>query len=177
LKRKHSPTKGAIIVQEVRPEETDSPLAVPKQRILTYGTYDVLHYGHIRLLQRAAALGDELFVGLSTDEFNAQKGKAAFYPYNVRYEMLKAIRYVDHVFPEDSWEQKRRDIERYQIHTLVMGSDWQGSSRFEELRDACSIVFFEYTEGISSTDVKARLDASRVKHFNIPAETGALNHS
>jgi glycerol-3-phosphate cytidylyltransferase len=151
-------------------EQTDSPIELPRQRVLTYGTYDVLHYGHIRLLERAAALGDELFVGLSTDEFNAQKGKTALYPYAVRHEMLEAIRYVDQIFPENSWEQKRRDIEQYQIDTLVMGSDWKGDSRFEALRDICSVVFLEHTDGISSTDVKARLDASRMRHFSIPAE-------
>jgi glycerol-3-phosphate cytidylyltransferase len=150
------------------PERIDSALTLSGRRILTYGTYDVLHYGHIRLLKRAAALGDALFVGLSTDEFNAQKGKIAFYPYDVRYEMLEAISHVDLIFPENSWEQKRRDIERYRIDTLVMGSDWKGDPRFEELRDVCSITFLEHTTGISSTDVKARLDASRVRHFNIP---------
>lgn len=91
------------------------------KRVLTYGTFDLLHYGHIRLLQRAAALGDYLIVALSTDEFNALKGKASFYPYEVRKEMLEAIRYVDLVIPEDSWEQKAEDVREYHVDTVVMG--------------------------------------------------------
>jgi glycerol-3-phosphate cytidylyltransferase len=146
----------------------DAALKLPERRILTYGTYDVLHYGHIRLLRRAAALGSRLFVGLSSDTFNAKKGKAAFYPYEVRWEMLEAISYVDHIFIENSWEQKRHDIERFQIDTLVMGNDWEGDPRFEELRDICSVVYLDYTYGISSTEVVTRLDASRVRHFSIP---------
>ncbi|MDR1184776.1 MAG: adenylyltransferase/cytidyltransferase family protein [Coriobacteriales bacterium] len=149
-------------------ESTTSTLKLVERRILTYGTYDVLHYGHIRLLRRAAALGDRLFVGLSSDTFNAQKGKTAFYPYDLRYEMLEAISYVDHIFIENTWEQKRHDIERFQIDMLVMGNDWEGDPRFEELRDICSIVYLDYTYGISSTEVIARLDASRVKYFSIP---------
>jgi glycerol-3-phosphate cytidylyltransferase len=117
----------------------------------------LLHYGHIRLLERAATLGDFLVVGLSTDEFNAQKGKEAFYPYGVRREMLEAIRHVDLVIPERTWEQKRRDIITYQIDVVVMGSDWQGSPRFEELRDLCEVVFLDYTFGISTTEIKRLL--------------------
>ncbi|MDR1183850.1 MAG: adenylyltransferase/cytidyltransferase family protein [Coriobacteriales bacterium] len=128
-----------------------------QRRVLTYGTYDLLHYGHIRLLERAADLGDFLIVGLSTDEFNAQKGKEAFYPYAVRREMLEAIRHVDLVIPEKSWEQKRRDITTYQIDVVVMGSDWQRSPRFEELRDLCEVVFLDYTFGISTTEIKRLL--------------------
>jgi glycerol-3-phosphate cytidylyltransferase len=128
-----------------------------QRRVLTYGTYDLLHYGHIRLLERAAALGDHLIVGLSTDEFNAQKGKKAFYPYAVRSEMLEAVRHVDLVIPEQSWDQKRRDIITYQVDVVVMGSDWQGSPRFEELRDLCEIVFLEYTFGISTTEIRRLL--------------------
>jgi glycerol-3-phosphate cytidylyltransferase len=94
---------------------------------------------------------------LSTDEFNAQKGKEAFYPYAVRREMLEAIRHVDLVIPERTWEQKRRDIITYQIDVVVMGSDWQGSPRFEELRDLCEVVFLDYTYGISTTEIKRLL--------------------
>jgi glycerol-3-phosphate cytidylyltransferase len=130
----------------------------PQRRVLTYGTYDLLHYGHIRLLQRAAELGGSLFVGLSTDEFNAEKGKITFYPYETRFEVLKSIRYVDFVFPERAWDQKRHDIAHYGIDVLVMGSDWEGDPRFEELRDACEVVFFEYTPDISTTRVKQLFD-------------------
>ncbi len=127
------------------------------KRVLTYGTFDLLHYGHIRLLQRAAALGDYLIVALSTDEFNALKGKASFYPYEVRKEMLEAIRYVDLVIPEDSWEQKAEDVREYHVDTVVMGGDWAGSDRFEFLRDECELVYLDRTEGISTTQVKKGL--------------------
>ena len=127
------------------------------KRVLTYGTFDLLHYGHIRLLQRAAALGDYLIVALSTDEFNALKGKTSFYPYEVRKEMLEAIRYVDLVIPEDSWEHKAEDVREYHVDTVVMGGDWAGSDRFEFLRDECELVYLDRTEGISTTQVKKGL--------------------
>lgn len=127
------------------------------RRVLTYGTFDLLHYGHIRLLQRAAALGDYLIVALSTDEFNASKGKRSFYPYNVRKEMLEALRYVDLVIPENSWEQKLDDVRDYKVDVVCMGGDWKGSPRFEYLRDVCNLVYLDRTDGISTTDVKKRL--------------------
>lgn len=128
-------------------------------RVLTYGTFDLLHYGHIRLLRRAAALGDYLVVALSTDEFNASKGKSSFYSYGVRKEMLEGIRYVDLVIPEENWEQKLSDIKKYHIDTVVMGADWADSPRFDYLRDHCNLVFLDRTEGISTTDVKRELQA------------------
>ena len=127
------------------------------RRVLTYGTFDLLHFGHIRLLQRAAALGDYLIVALSTDEFNASKGKKSFYPYEVRREMLEAIRYVDLVIPEENWEQKPSDIERYCVDVVCMGGDWAGSDRFEYLRDSCDLVYLDRTPGISTTQVKNQL--------------------
>lgn len=127
------------------------------RRVLTYGTFDLLHYGHTRLLRRAASLGDYLVVALSTDEFNAGKGKKSFYPYEVRREMLEAIRYVDLVIPEYSWEQKIDDVQRYNIDVVVMGGDWAGSDRFEYLRDYCELVFLDRTPGISTTQVKQHL--------------------
>lgn len=127
------------------------------RRVLTYGTFDLLHFGHIRLLQRAAELGDYLVVALSTDEFNAGKGKKSFYDYETRREMLEAIRYVDLVIPEYSWEQKVDDIREYHIDTVVMGGDWAGSDRFEYLRDYCDLVFLDRTPGISTTQVKKNL--------------------
>lgn len=95
------------------------------KRILTYGTYDLLHYGHIRLLKRAKAMGDYLVVAISTDEFNAIKGKKAYHNYETRKEMLEAVRYVDLVIPEKNWEQKRDDVKDYKIDVVVMGSDWE----------------------------------------------------
>ena len=127
------------------------------KRVITYGTFDLLHYGHIRLLRRAAQLGDYLVVALSTDEFNASKGKSSFYSYNVRKEMLEAIRYVDLVIPERAWEQKIDDVKKYHIDVVVMGADWEGDPRFEILKDYCEIVYLDRTEGISTTDVKAEL--------------------
>ena len=105
------------------------------KRVITYGTYDLLHYGHINLLKRAKALGDYLIVVLSTDEFNwNEKQKKCFFPYEVRKAMLEAIRYVDLVVPETCWEQKRTDIHTYHVDTFVMGDDWKG--RFDYLRAA-----------------------------------------
>jgi len=128
------------------------------RRVLTYGTYDLLHYGHIRLLQRARALGDYLIVALSTDEFNARKGKSAFYPYHVRREMLEAVRYVDLVIPEANWEQKRQDILEYHVDVVTMGADWAGDERFLGLADLCELVFLERTHGISSSEIIERIN-------------------
>nr|WP_315521736.1 glycerol-3-phosphate cytidylyltransferase [Olegusella massiliensis] len=127
------------------------------KRVLTYGTFDLLHYGHVRLLRRAAALGDYLVVALSTDEFNQSKGKTSFYDYETRKEMLEAIRYVDLVIPEKNWEQKLSDVKDYHIDTVVMGGDWAGSNRFEYLKKCCDVVYLDRTPGISTTDVKGRL--------------------
>lgn len=130
------------------------------KRILTYGTFDLLHYGHIRLLKRAAAMGDYLVVALSTDEFNASKGKKSYYDYETRKEMLEAIRYVDLVIPEKNWAQKATDVEEYHIDTVVMGGDWAGSERFEYLKDVCEVVYLDRTPGISTTQVKENLAAA-----------------
>ena len=127
------------------------------KRVLTYGTYDLLHYVHFLLLQRSAQLGDYLIVALSSDEFNKGKGKSSFYPYETRKEMLEAIRYVDLVIPENSWDQKIQDVKDYKVDVVVMGGDWKGDPRFEALREYCEVVYLDRTEGISTTDVKARL--------------------
>ncbi|MDD5979792.1 MAG: glycerol-3-phosphate cytidylyltransferase [bacterium] len=127
------------------------------KRILTYGTYDLLHYGHIRLLKRAKALGDYLIVALSTDEFNEIKGKKAYHSYEERKEMLEAIRYVDLVIPEDNWEQKISDVEKYHADVVVMGSDWAGSDKFDYLSDYCEVLYLDRTEGVSTTKIKEDL--------------------
>ncbi len=127
------------------------------KRILTYGTFDLLHYGHIRLLKRAKELGDYLIVALSTDEFNDIKGKKAYHNYETRKEMLEAIRYVDLVIPEETWEQKLDDVKNYHVDVVVMGSDWAGSDRFEYLNDYCEVVYLDRTEGISTTKIKEEL--------------------
>ena len=127
------------------------------KRVLTYGTYDLLHYGHIRLLKRAKALGDYLIVALSTDEFNELKGKKAYHSYEERKEMLEAIRYVDLVIPEDNWEQKINDVKEYKVDIVVMGSDWAGSNRFEYLNDYCEVIYLDRTDGVSTTKIKEDL--------------------
>ncbi|WP_283582189.1 glycerol-3-phosphate cytidylyltransferase [Ligilactobacillus hohenheimensis] len=125
------------------------------KRVLTYGTFDLLHRGHVRLLERAAALGDELIVGLSTDEFNRIKGKHAYMSYADREYILKAIRYVDRVIPERSWDQKVADVQRYHIDTFVMGDDWQG--KFDFLKDYCEVIYLPRTQDISTTKIKTDL--------------------
>ncbi|MDD2504694.1 MAG: glycerol-3-phosphate cytidylyltransferase [Bacilli bacterium] len=125
--------------------------------ILTYGTFDILHYGHIRLLKRAKDLGDYLIVAISTDEFNDIKGKKSYYSYDVRKEMLEAIKYVDLVIPEENWEQKPNDIKTHNIDVVVMGGDWAGSERFEYLREYCDVQYLDRTEGISTTQIKENL--------------------
>ena len=128
------------------------------KRILTYGTYDLLHYGHIRLLKRAKELGDYLIVALSTEEFNELKGKKTYHNYQTRKEMLEAIRYVDLVIPEETWEQKIGDVQKYHVDTVVMGSDWANSEKFEILRDYCEVMYLDRTEGISTTKIKRDLN-------------------
>ena len=127
------------------------------KRVLTYGTFDLLHYGHINLLKRAKALGDYLVVALSTDEFNESKGKKAYHNYETRKQMLEAIRYVDLVIPENSWEQKINDIKEYHIDVTVMGGDWAGSDKFEYLQDYCELVYLPRTEGVSTSKIKKEL--------------------
>ena len=121
--------------------------------VLTYGTFDLLHYGHVLLLQRARALGDYLVVGLSTDEFNRVKGKQCAMPYEHRRFVLESIRYVDLVIPEDNWEQKEHDIRNYHVKVFTMGSDWEG--KFDHLTKLCEVTYLPRTEGTSTTDIKA----------------------
>ncbi|MBR2152629.1 MAG: glycerol-3-phosphate cytidylyltransferase [Clostridia bacterium] len=128
------------------------------KRILTYGTFDLLHYGHIRILKRAKELGDYLVVAISTDEFNAIKGKKAYYDYETRKKMLEAIRYVDLVIPEETWEQKIQDVKDYKIDVVVMGDDWAGSDKFDYLKEYCEVKFLERTPGISTTQIKSDLN-------------------
>ncbi len=123
--------------------------------VITYGTFDLFHVGHLRLLKRARALGDRLIVGVSTDEFNAQKGKKTIIPFEQRAEIVASIRYVDEVIPEKNWEQKADDIRRYQVDILVMGEDWKG--KFDHLQNLCKVVYLPRTQGVSSTQLKSSL--------------------
>lgn len=124
------------------------------KRVLTYGTFDLFHQGHVRLLKRAKALGDYLIVAVSTDEFNAVKGKKAYHDYATRAEVVEACRYVDLVIPEDCWEQKAGDVERYFVDVVVMGDDWSGSDRFDYLGKLCEVVYLPRTDGVSTTEIK-----------------------
>ena len=123
--------------------------------VLTYGTYDLLHIGHINLLRRAKALGDYLIVGLSTDEFNAIKGKKAYHSFEERKKLLEAIKYVDLIIEENSWADKEIHIKEYNVDVFVMGSDWEG--KFDELADLCEVIYLPRTEGISTTKIKEDL--------------------
>ena len=126
------------------------------KKAITYGTFDLLHAGHIHLLRRAKALGDYLLVVLSTDEFNAQKHKQAYHSYEDRKLILEAIKYVDEVIPELTWEQKIKDVVDNQIDVFVMGNDWEG--KFDFLKDYCEVVYLPRTEGISTTKIKHDLN-------------------
>lgn len=127
-------------------------------KILTYGTFDVFHYGHERILSRAADLGTQLFVGISSDSFNAVKGKKAFQADDERAESVQAFVPFAHVFAENSFDQKTHDIRKLKIDILVMGDDWEG--RFDYLRDLCQVVYLKRTAGISSTMIRERLAGS-----------------
>lgn len=122
------------------------------KKVITYGTFDLFHYGHHRLLKRARALGDYLIVGLSTDEFNNIKGKKSIQPFKYRKEILEALTYVDKVIPEDTWEQKTDDVKKYKIDIFVMGDDWKG--KFDFLKKYCKVKYLKRTESISTTKIK-----------------------
>ncbi len=126
------------------------------RRVITYGTFDLLHYGHIHLLRRAKELGDYLIVGLSTDDFNRMKGKRSFFSYEERKLLLESIRYVDLVIPEVCWEQKPEDIKLYHADVFVMGDDWTG--RFDDLqKEGVEVVYLPRTPEISTTQIKTVL--------------------
>lgn len=127
------------------------------KRIITYGTFDLLHYGHINLLKRAKALGDYLIVVVSSDEFNwNEKGKKCYFSYEQRKQLVEAIRYVDLVIPETCWEQKKIDINKYNIDTFVMGNDWEGKFDYLE-KEGVEVIYLERTPQISTTQIKKDL--------------------
>lgn len=125
------------------------------KKILTYGTFDLLHEGHIHLLRRAKDLGDYLVVGLSSDSFNEIKNKMTYFPYPSRKMILEAIRYVDLVIEETTWEQKINDVLKYDIDTFVMGDDWEG--KFDFLKEYCEVVYLPRTAEVSTTKIKRDL--------------------
>lgn len=126
------------------------------KKVITYGTFDLLHYGHINLLQRARNLGDYLIVALSTDTFNSrEKNKVTYFTYAERKRLLEAVRYVDLVIPEESWEQKIADVREFKADIFVMGDDWKG--KFDFLQEYCEVVYLKRTPEISTTKIKADL--------------------
>lgn len=126
------------------------------KRVITYGTFDLLHYGHVNLLKRAKQYGDYLIVALSTDEFNRIKGKECYFTYDKRKQLVEAIRYVDLVIPEKNWEQKKSDIKEYHIDTLIMGDDWKGKFDYLE-EEGVEVVYLPRTPEISTTQIKGDL--------------------
>ena len=134
--------------------------------VITYGTFDLLHYGHIEILRRAKEIaeGGKLIVAISSDEFNLLKGKRSHMPFEKRKELVQAIRYVDEVIPEENWEQKKTDVQDHHVDTFVMGNDWEG--KFDELKELCEVVYLPRTPSISSTAIKriiAELEAVEVE--------------
>jgi len=125
------------------------------KKVITYGTYDLLHYGHINILERAKALGDYLIVALSTNEFNKLKGKECYFDFEVRKKMLLALRAVDEVIREDTWEQKELDVKKHKVDIFTIGDDWKG--KFDFLEKVCSVVYLPRTPEISTTQIKQSL--------------------
>jgi glycerol-3-phosphate cytidylyltransferase len=126
-----------------------------KKIVITYGTFDMFHIGHLKLLKRLKALGDELIVGVSSDAFNESKGKKVMIPYEQRAEIIENIKCVDKVIIEDNWEQKIEDIKKYNVNIFSMGNDWEG--KFDYLKEYCEVVYLKRTEDISTTQLKKSL--------------------
>jgi len=134
------------------------------KKVITYGSFDLIHIGHINILKRAKAWGDHLIVALSTDEFNRMKGKESFFSYKERKLILESIRYVDLVIPEKNWDQKLDDIKDYQIDTFIMGNDWEG--KFDYLKDYCQVIYLPRTPGISTTIIKDKMNKPGIKNMS-----------
>ncbi|GAA0815241.1 glycerol-3-phosphate cytidylyltransferase [Colwellia asteriadis] len=139
--------------------------------VITYGTFDLFHVGHIRLLKRLRALGDQLIVGISSDEFNLLKGKNSFFSYEERAEILESCKFVSKVFPEHNWAQKRDDIIKYGASIFAMGDDWHGE--FDDLRDLCEVIYLPRTEDVSTTEIKKAL--SNVNSENLDQIESSLH--
>jgi len=133
--------------------------------VITYGTFDLFHVGHIRLLKRLKDMGGKLIVGISSDEFNSIKGKQSFYSYEERAEIVLSCKYVDQVFPEDDWDQKRGDILKYNASIFAMGNDWQG--KFDDLAKVCEVVYLPRTDYISTTSIKEKLAGINSKDLEL----------
>lgn len=122
---------------------------------ITYGTFDLFHIGHLKLLERIKSMCSNLIVAVSTDEFNKLKGKTCIIPYEQRAAIVAGIKYVDKVIPEDNWEQKITDVEKYNVDCFVMGNDWEG--KFDFLKEKCEVVYLPHTVGISTTLLKEKI--------------------
>ncbi|EPA5447428.1 TPA: adenylyltransferase/cytidyltransferase family protein [Vibrio cholerae] len=129
--------------------------------VITYGTFDLFHVGHVRLLKRLKSLGDRLVVGVSSDEFNESKGKKSYFSYSERAEIVAACVYVDEVFPEHCWEQKITDIIKFKADIFAMGSDWEG--KFDSLRQYCQVIYLPRTENISTTEIRIMISRNEGK--------------
>ncbi|WP_188454999.1 glycerol-3-phosphate cytidylyltransferase [Virgibacillus oceani] len=129
------------------------------KKVITYGTFDLLHTGHINLLRRANEYGDYLVVAISSDEFNELKNKKAYYTFEQRKAILEAVRYVDEVIPEKSWGQKVDDVRKHNVDVFVMGDDWKG--KFDYLMEYCEVIYLPRTVGISTTKIKRDLDKKK----------------
>jgi glycerol-3-phosphate cytidylyltransferase len=142
--------------------------------VLTYGTFDLFHIGHLNLLRNLKALGSQLIVAVSTDEFNSLKGKKTIVPYHHRAEIVANIKFVDRVIPEVTWEQKRQDIAQYQVDIFAMGDDWVG--KFDDLTDVCEVIYLPRTKDISSTDIKDMVRGKLIEDLDqIAKATDRLN--
>lgn len=149
---------------------TTNTTAMPRT-VLTYGTFDLFHIGHLKILERARALGDRLVVGVSTDVFNATKGKKSVIPYEHRRDIVAALRCVDLVIPEENWEQKVADIRANGVHVFAMGDDWEG--RFDFLKEHCEVRYLARTPEISSTVIRTDLEPEHRDHLdNVTREVG-----
>ena len=140
-----------------------------KKIVITYGTFDMFHIGHLELLKRIKESADELIVAVSTDEFNQIKGKKTIIPFEQRAKIVESIRYVDRVIAENSWEQKRDDIKKYGVTHFVMGDDWRG--KFDDLKELCEVIYLPRTKGISSSELKDTIKALSAIDLN------ELNHA
>ncbi len=127
------------------------------KKVITYGTFDLFHVGHLNILKRAKELGDYLVVAVSSDQFNALKGKKCVIPDYERMAIVEAIKYVDEVIPEHNWEQKISDVKEHDIDVFVMGADWEG--HFDFLKDYCEVIYLPRTPNISTTQLKEELSS------------------
>ena len=142
--------------------------------LITYGTFDLFHIGHVRLLKRIKERGDKLIVAVSTDEFNRSKGKKTIIPFDQRVEIVKAIKYVDEVIPENNWDQKKDDIIKYNIDEFIMGGDWEG--KFDELKEFCDVSYLPRTNDISSSALKDSLrEISKISTTKLKDAIDSLN--